>query len=75
MNIKFRLREEGEPEQRAVEGPTLELVLENDELLLKGEGKEEPSGKQQVCTQGRTEPCSTDSPQALNSENGPDTNP
>lgn len=75
MNIKFRLREEGEPEQRAVEGPTPELVLENDELLLKGEGKEEPSGKQQVCTQGRTEPCSTDSPQALNSENGPDTNP
>lgn len=69
MNIKFRLREEGELEQRSVQGPTLELVLENDELLLKREGQEEPSGKQQVCTQGRTEPCST------NSETGPDTKP
>ncbi|KAM4720098.1 ER degradation-enhancing alpha-mannosidase-like protein 3 isoform 1-T3 [Anableps anableps] len=80
MNIKLRLREEGEPEDRAAQGTTLELVLENEEVLLKEEGEEELNGKQhsqqqQVCTQGKTEPCSADSRQALNSKTEPGTNP
>ncbi|MEQ2160886.1 hypothetical protein GOODEAATRI_004088 [Goodea atripinnis] len=80
MNIKLRLRDEGEPEERAARGPTLELVLENKEVLLNEEGEEELSGKQesrqqQVCTQDRTGPCSTDSLQSMNSKTGPVTNP
>ncbi|MEQ2278746.1 ER degradation-enhancing alpha-mannosidase-like protein 3 [Ameca splendens] len=47
MNIKLRLREEGEPEERAARGPTLEWVLENKEVLLNEEGEEELSGKQE----------------------------
>uniref|UniRef100_A0A3P9NQ96 alpha-1,2-Mannosidase n=1 Tax=Poecilia reticulata TaxID=8081 RepID=A0A3P9NQ96_POERE len=80
MNIKLRLREEGGSEGRAAPGTTLELVLEDEEVLLKETGEEELGGKQQSqhqqgCTQGRTGPCSTDSPQALNSKPEPGTNP
>ncbi|XP_027881581.1 ER degradation-enhancing alpha-mannosidase-like protein 3 isoform X2 [Xiphophorus couchianus] len=71
MNIKLRLREEGGSEDRAAPGATLELVLEDEEELS---GKQQ-SPHQQVCTQGRTGPCSTDSPQALNSKPEPGTNP
>lgn len=80
MNIKLRLKEEGGSEDRAATGTTLELVLEDEEVLLKEADEEELSGKQQsqhqqVCTQGRTGPCPTDSPQALNSKPKPGTNP
>ncbi|XP_032425996.1 ER degradation-enhancing alpha-mannosidase-like protein 3 isoform X2 [Xiphophorus hellerii] len=71
MNIKLRLREEGGSEDRAAPRATLELVLEDEEELS---GKQQ-SPHQQVCTQGRTGPCSTDSPQALNSKPEPGTNP
>uniref|UniRef100_A0A087YP53 alpha-1,2-Mannosidase n=1 Tax=Poecilia formosa TaxID=48698 RepID=A0A087YP53_POEFO len=80
MNIKLRLREEGGSEGRAAPGTTLELVLEDEEVLLKETDEEELGGKQQsqrqqVCSQGRTGPCSTDAPQALNSKPEPGTNP
>ncbi|KAL4004860.1 receptor-type tyrosine-protein phosphatase U [Sarotherodon galilaeus] len=63
MNLKLRLAEEGEMEGGAASGPTLEFVLENDEVLLKDEGEEElrekqQSEQQQSCTEesDRTQP-------------------
>lgn len=68
MNIKLRLAEEGEME--ADSGPTLEFVLENDEVFFKEAGEDELRGKpqseqQQSCTResDRTGPCATDSAQ------------
>ncbi|KAM6901037.1 ER degradation-enhancing alpha-mannosidase-like protein 3 isoform 2-T2 [Lycodopsis pacificus] len=72
MNIKFRLAEEGELEDGSTRGPTLEFVLEKQEVFLKEE--EEPRGRQQqqqqqqqFCSKAaendRTEPCSADSSQ------------
>uniref|UniRef100_A0AAQ5ZXB4 alpha-1,2-Mannosidase n=1 Tax=Amphiprion ocellaris TaxID=80972 RepID=A0AAQ5ZXB4_AMPOC len=85
MNIKLRLAEEGELEEGAASGPTLELVLENDELLLKEEVEEDLRGERQsqqqqhFCSKAteddRTEPCSADSSATPNSNSGPDTNP
>ncbi|XP_072228295.1 ER degradation-enhancing alpha-mannosidase-like protein 3 isoform X2 [Leuresthes tenuis] len=84
MNIKLRLTEEGELESEASRGPTLEFVLENDEVFLKEEREGEVNGKQesqqqQVCTQAaendRTEPCSADSFKTPNSNIGPDPYP
>uniref|UniRef100_A0A4W6C6T9 alpha-1,2-Mannosidase n=1 Tax=Lates calcarifer TaxID=8187 RepID=A0A4W6C6T9_LATCA len=80
MNIKFRLAEEGELEEGPAGRPTLELVLEKEEVLLEEEelrGQRQSQQRQQFCTKAtendRTEPCSADSSQALNS--GPDANP
>uniref|UniRef100_A0A8D3BUF8 alpha-1,2-Mannosidase n=1 Tax=Scophthalmus maximus TaxID=52904 RepID=A0A8D3BUF8_SCOMX len=84
MNIKLRLAEEGELEEGAARGPTLEFVLGKEGVLLKEEEEEEPQGggrpsqeQQQFCEKAtedaRTEPCSADSPQTPNS--GTDTNP
>ncbi|KAM4527162.1 ER degradation-enhancing alpha-mannosidase-like protein 3 isoform 2-T2 [Odontesthes bonariensis] len=84
MNIKFRLTEEGELEPEASRGPTLEFVLENEEVFLKEEREGEVNGKQesqqqQVCTQAaendRTEPCSADSYKTPKSNIGPDASP
>lgn len=79
MNIKLRLTEDGELEDKAARGPTLEFVLENEEMLNHEEGEEELREKQQVCSQaaedGRTEPCSADSTQSLNSKAEPDPHP
>lgn len=74
MNIKLRLSEE----VGLVEGgPTLEFVLENEEVLLKEEAKEQiREQKFQFCAKAtendRTEPCSSQTP---NSNNRPDTAP
>ncbi len=72
MNIKLRLAEEEELEGGAGRGPTLEFVLEKEEVLLKEEEEDELGGQrqsQQFCTKAaeddRTEPCSADSPQTL----------
>lgn len=72
MNIKLRLtEEEGELEETAARGPTLEFVLENEE--------EEFREKQHVCSraaeEGRTEPRSADSTQSLDSKTEPDAHP
>ena len=84
MNIKLRLTEEEELEPEASRGPTLEFVLENDEVFLKEEREGEVNWKQesqqqQVCTQAaendRTEPCSADSFKTPNSNIGPDASP
>ncbi|XP_070787233.1 ER degradation-enhancing alpha-mannosidase-like protein 3 [Enoplosus armatus] len=83
MNIKLRLAEEGELEDGAARGPTLEFVLEKEEVLLKEEDEDELRGQrqsqQQLCTEAagndRTEPCSADLSQTPNSNSGPDTNP
>lgn len=80
MNIKLRLAEEGELEGGAARGPTLEFVLEKEEVLLKEEEGDELRGQsQQFCTKAaendRTEPRSADSSQTPNSNSGPDTNP
>ncbi|XP_028274016.1 ER degradation-enhancing alpha-mannosidase-like protein 3 [Parambassis ranga] len=77
MNIKLRLAEEGELEEGPARGPTLEFILENEEVLLKEEEEEELRGKQQFCTteNERTEPCSAKSAQTLNTNIRPDTNP
>lgn len=82
MNIKLRLAEEGELEEGASRGPTLEFVLEKQEVLLKEEEDEELRGRQQpqrFCTVAaetdRTEPCSADSSQTTNSDSRPDANP
>lgn len=84
MNIKLRLAEEGELEEGASRGPTLEFVLEKEEVFLKEEeeaelGGQQQSQKQQFCTKAaendRTEPCSAASSQTPNSNSGPDTNP
>lgn len=82
MNIKLRLAEEGELEEAASTGPTLEFVLEKEEELL-DEGEEElkegQSQQQQFCTKetesDRTEPCSADSSQTQNCNSGPDAKP
>lgn len=77
MNIKLRLADEGELEEGAVRGPTLEFVLKKEEALLKEEEEEELGGE--FCTRAaendRTEPCSAGSSQSPNSDSGPDTNP
>lgn len=82
MNIKLRLAEEGELEEGASRGPTLEFVLEKQEVLLKEEEDEELRGRQQpqrFCTVAaetdRTEPCSADSSQTTNSDSRPDATP
>lgn len=84
MNIKLRLAEEGELEEGASRGPTLEFVLEKQEVLLKEEEEEDEElrGRQQpqrFCTVAaetdRTEPCSADSSQTTNSDSRPDANP
>lgn len=83
MNIKLRLSEEGVLEGGAASGPTLEFVLENEEVLLKEEEEEELGGKgqsqQESCSKAteneRTEPCSDDAAQTPNSNVGSDTNP
>ena len=78
INIKLRLAEEGELEDGASRGPTLEFVLEKQEVLLKEE--QEGRAQQQFCTKAaaendRTEPCSADSSQTANSNSGPDADP
>lgn len=84
MNIKLRLAEEGETEEGVAPGTTLEFVLENDEVLLKGdqgvtELGEKPQSEQQerLCTDvaenDRTESHSDESLQTENT--GPETNP
>lgn len=84
MNIKLRLAEEGELEEGASRGPTLEFVLEKQEVLLKEEEEEDEElrGRQQpqrFCTVAaetdRTEPCSADSSQTTNSDSRPDATP
>lgn len=84
MNIKLRLAEEGELEEGASRGPTLEFVLEKQEVLLKEEEEEDEElrGRQQpqrFCTVAaetdRTEPCSADTSQTTNSDSRPDANP
>lgn len=80
MNIKLRLAEERELEDGAAKRPTLEFVLEKEEVLLREEEEEELRGQsqQQFCTKAsendRTEPCSLGSSQTPNSDDGPDTN-
>ncbi|KAF3848931.1 hypothetical protein F7725_015428 [Dissostichus mawsoni] len=75
MNIKLRLAEEGELEDGAARGPTLEFVLEKDGMILK-EVEEEAQHKQ-FCTEAteddRTEPYSADASQNTNS--APDAEP
>ncbi|XP_017265894.1 ER degradation-enhancing alpha-mannosidase-like protein 3 isoform X1 [Kryptolebias marmoratus] len=75
MNIKLRLTEEGELEEKAAKGPTLEFVLENEEVL----SEEELGGNRQVCSRaaedGRTELCSADSTRSLNPDTEPDVHP
>ncbi|XP_060930193.1 ER degradation-enhancing alpha-mannosidase-like protein 3 [Limanda limanda] len=81
MNIKLRLSEEGELEDGEARGPTLEFILDKEELLLQEEDElrgEQPSQQQQqFCSKAtendRTEPCSADSSRPTNS--GPDINP
>ncbi|KAG7223889.1 hypothetical protein INR49_015145 [Caranx melampygus] len=77
MNIKLRLAEEGELEEGAASGPTLEFVLKKDGVLLKEEEERHSQEQQQFCAKAtesdRTEPCSADSSQTPNS--GPVANP
>lgn len=86
MSIKLRLAEEGELEEGAARGPTLEFVLEKEEMVLLNEEEEaeeqkgeKQSQEQQFCSEaaqkGRTEPCSADLYQSSNSDSGPDSNP
>lgn len=79
MNIKLRLAEEGELEEGASRGPTLEFILGKEEVLLKVEDEEELRGQQQFCTKtaedDRTELCSEGSSPTPNSDSEPDTNP
>lgn len=79
MNIKLRLAEEGELEEGASRGPTLEFILGKEEVLLKVEDEEELRGQQQFCTKAaeddRTELCSEGSSPTPNSDSEPDTNP
>lgn len=69
----MRLAEEGELEEGAARGPTLEFVMEKEEL------RGEQRSQQQSCTKApendRTELCSADSSQTPNTNSGPDTNP
>ncbi|KAK2888411.1 ER degradation-enhancing alpha-mannosidase-like protein 3 isoform X2 [Channa argus] len=81
VNIKLRLAEEGEVEEEAAKGPTLELVLAKEDVLLKEEEelKGEQNSQWQSCTKAtvndRTEQCSVDSSLTPNSNSGPDRNP
>lgn len=83
VNIKLRLSEEGGLDEGAPRGPTLEFVLEKDQVLLKEEEEEElrreEKSQQQSCRKAteneRTKLCSADSSQTPNSNRGPDTNP
>lgn len=87
MNIKLRLAEEGELEEGAATGHTLEFVLEKEEVVLLKEkedaeehkGERQSQQQQQFCSEAaqndRTEPCSAKSSQSPNSNNGPDSNP
>ncbi|XP_053196414.1 ER degradation-enhancing alpha-mannosidase-like protein 3 [Scomber japonicus] len=87
MNIKLRLAEEGELEEGAATGHTLEFVLEKEEVVLLKEkedaeehkGQRQSQQQQQFCSEAaqndRTEPCSAKSSQSPNSNNGPDSNP
>uniref|UniRef100_A0A8C4GDY8 alpha-1,2-Mannosidase n=1 Tax=Dicentrarchus labrax TaxID=13489 RepID=A0A8C4GDY8_DICLA len=82
MNIKLRLAEEGELDEGEERGPTLEFVLEKEEVLFKEEelrGQLQSQQQQQFCTRvtenDRTEPCSAGASQTQNSDSGPDTNP
>ncbi|KAF7669544.1 hypothetical protein LDENG_00155430 [Lucifuga dentata] len=69
MNIKLRFAEEGELEEGAARGPTLEFILEKGEMLLEEEEVEEDlkeerqSQQQQVCKKASendgTEPLSS----------------
>uniref|UniRef100_A0AAQ4P0G7 alpha-1,2-Mannosidase n=1 Tax=Gasterosteus aculeatus aculeatus TaxID=481459 RepID=A0AAQ4P0G7_GASAC len=72
------------PKERQLGGPTLEFVLENQELFLKEEEEEEeePGGPQKP-QQGQfgskasdqSKQCSADSSQSANSDRGPDASP
>ncbi|XP_019938012.2 ER degradation-enhancing alpha-mannosidase-like protein 3 isoform X1 [Paralichthys olivaceus] len=82
MNIKLRLAEEGVLEDGAARGPTLEFILDKEEVLLQEQDElrgasQQQQQPQQFCSQAtendRTEPCSADSSRPTNS--GPDTNP
>lgn len=82
MNIKLHLTEDGELVDAG--GSTLEFVLKNEEVLLKEEGEEKLSGKQQsqqqqVCTRSadgdRTEASSADSCRTPDSKLGPEISP
>ncbi|XP_020493755.2 ER degradation-enhancing alpha-mannosidase-like protein 3 isoform X1 [Labrus bergylta] len=82
MNIKLRLAEEGELDEGAARGPTLEFFLEKEQLLLKEEEEEELEHREQqhkACTKadkdGRTAPCTAGSSPTTKSNCGPDTNP
>ncbi|CAN9504969.1 unnamed protein product [Ophioblennius macclurei] len=88
MNIKLRLAEDGELEDDASQGPTLEFVLENDEVILREEEESQPvqikhlPQHQKLCGEtaapaaaaaDRTQ--SEDSPQTQTSNTGSDENP
>lgn len=86
INIKLRLAEDGELEEGAARGPTLEFVLEKEQAFLKEEEVEEEEElkaeqyfQPQSCTKAtendRTELCSADSSKTPNTNSGPDKNP
>ncbi|XP_034403388.1 ER degradation-enhancing alpha-mannosidase-like protein 3 isoform X1 [Cyclopterus lumpus] len=85
MNIKLRLADEEELEDGSARGPTLEFVLEKQEMFLKEEEEEELRQQQQqpqqrqLCSKAaekdRTEPCSADSCQTANFNSRPNANP
>ncbi|XP_068190579.1 ER degradation-enhancing alpha-mannosidase-like protein 3 isoform X2 [Antennarius striatus] len=79
MNIKLRLTEEGELEEGAAGGPTLEFVFEKEEVLLKEEMLGGQRNQQRLCAEvsenDRTELCTSGSSQTQNSDNGLDSNP
>ncbi|TNN70741.1 ER degradation-enhancing alpha-mannosidase-like protein 3 [Liparis tanakae] len=86
MNIKLRLADEEELEDGAARGPTLEFVLEKEEMFLQEEEEEEElcqqqqqhQPAQQLCStaaEDRTDPCSADSCQTTNFNSKPDANP
>ncbi|XP_067106505.1 ER degradation-enhancing alpha-mannosidase-like protein 3 isoform X2 [Osmerus mordax] len=58
MNIKFRLAEEGELEEGAARGHTLQFLLEKGEVLLEEEEEEEDEeGGKEDSGRGETKPC------------------
>ena len=57
MNIKFRLAEEGELEEGAARGHTLQFLLEKGEVLLEEEEEEEDEGGKEDSGRGGTKPC------------------
>lgn len=87
MNIKLRLADEEELEDGSARGPTLEFVLEKEEMFLQEEEEEElceqqqqqQQPAQQLCSKAaekdRTDPCSADSCQTTNFNSKPDANP